>query len=159
MQCCSYCCRSSFYSLDDGRTDTLKLQHQPYFFGYKPAEVDDPFALEGWLRFLLSFRGCGGRTHGAQGLHVSRRGRQVCHRDSQPRVRFAAAPPPVKTKQHHHSLSCKRSKSDMIFGANVEWLSWFEAPRSPGALRNRDRASSHCKGLGRRDIRSGVGQA
>ena len=30
MQCCSYCCRSSFYSLDDGCTDTLKLQHQPY---------------------------------------------------------------------------------------------------------------------------------
>ena len=56
-------------------------------------------------------------------------------RVSQPRVRFAAAPPPVKTKQHHHSLSCKRSKSDMIFGANVEWLSWFETPRSPGGLR------------------------
>jgi hypothetical protein len=54
----------------------------------------------------------------------------VCHRDSQPRVRFAAAPPPVKNKQHHHSLSCKRSKSDMIFGDNVEWLSWFVTPRS-----------------------------
>jgi hypothetical protein len=30
VQCCSYYCRSSFYSLDDGCTDTLKLQHQPY---------------------------------------------------------------------------------------------------------------------------------
>ena len=33
----------------------------------------------------------------------------------------------------HCDLSCKRSKSDMIFGANnVEWLSWFETPRSRG---------------------------
>jgi hypothetical protein len=85
------------------------------FVGYKPAEDGAPFALGGWLRFLLSFRGCGGRTHDARGLHVSRRGRQVCHRFSQPRVRFAAALPPVKNKQHHNSLSCKRSKSDMIF--------------------------------------------
>ena len=26
---------------------------------------------------------------------------------------------------------CKRSKSEVISGANVEWISWFEAPRSP----------------------------
>ena len=58
-----------FYSLDG--TDTLIETSAPALFvGYKPAEVDDPFALEGWLRFLLSFRGCGGRTHDARGLHV-----------------------------------------------------------------------------------------
>jgi hypothetical protein len=104
------------------------------FVGYKPAEVGDPFALEGWLRFLLSFRGCGGRTHDAQGFHVSRRGRQVCHRtpSRESASQFAAAPPPVKNKQH---LSCKGSKSDMIFGASAEWPSWFEMPRSPGGLR------------------------
>jgi hypothetical protein len=156
VQCCSYCCRSSFYSLDDGCTGTLKLQHQPYFLDTSQPRMVLHLLLKTGFAFSFPFvRGCDGRTHDAQGFQVSRRGRQVCHRVPQPRVRFAAAPPPVKTKQHHHSLC----KSDMIFGANVEWLSWFEAPRSPGALRNRDRASSHCKGLGRREIRSGVGQA
>jgi hypothetical protein len=38
----------------------------------------------------------------------------VCHRVSQPRVRFAAAPPPVKPKQHCHCALRKRSKSDMV---------------------------------------------
>ena len=123
------------------------------FVGYKPAEVDDPFALEGWLRFLISFRGCDGRTHDARGLHVSIRGRQVCHRVSQPRVRFAAAPPPVKNKQR---LSCKRSKSDMMFGANsVEWLS----RRLARGLAYGIAPPRTARGLGRRGIRSGVGQA
>ena len=100
------------------------------FVGHKPAEVDDPFALEGWLAFsfpfadavgeLMTHEGCTFETHSASVSRVS-----------QPRVRFAATPPPVKNKQHR-----KRSKSDMIFGANnVEWLSWFETPRSPGGLR------------------------
>ena len=84
------------------------------FVGHKPAEVDDPFALEGWLAFsfpfadatgeLMTHEGCTFETHSASVSRVS-----------QPRVRFAATPPPVKNKQHHNSLSCKRSKSDMIF--------------------------------------------
>jgi hypothetical protein len=35
----------------------------------------------------------------------------------------------------NNTTTVQASKSDMIFGANVEWLSWFEAPRSPGGLR------------------------
>jgi hypothetical protein len=36
----------------------------------------------------------------------------------------SSSTPPVKNKQHYHCALCKRSKSDMVFGANnVEWLS------------------------------------
>jgi hypothetical protein len=43
-----------FYSLDG--TDTLIETSAPALFvGHKPAEVDDPFALEGWLAFSFPF--------------------------------------------------------------------------------------------------------
>jgi hypothetical protein len=89
-----------FYSLDG--TDTLIETSAPALFvGHKPAEVDDPFALEGWLAFsfpfadatgeLMTHEVCTTKTHSASVSRVS-----------QPRVRFAATPPPVKNKQHDH---------------------------------------------------------
>jgi hypothetical protein len=75
-------------------------------------------------------------THG-RGFHVSRRGRQVCHRAQR---LPAASPlrssptPPVKNKQDYHCTLCKRSKRDMLSGAGVEWLSFAGGLRSvPGS--------------------------
>ena len=65
-----------------------------------------------------------------------RRTRQVCHESPSRASASQQLHRQSKTNNMttvHCDLSCKRSKSDMIFGANnVEWLSWFETPRSRG---------------------------